>query len=75
MKLWIGLVIGFAALVFIYNFIKSRKRRRNHTDAVTEFRKRYHRSDKIRKTESTEYSNYVTKYNSKIDYVERDKDG
>ena len=39
MKLWIGLVIAFAVLVLVYNFIKNNKRRKSHVDATMEFKK------------------------------------
>lgn len=71
MKLWIGLIIAFAVLVFVYNFIKNKKRRKAHVDMVAEFNKRYHKVKKVKKSEHKEYSNYITKYNSSLDYVEK----
>ena len=75
MKLWIGLVIAFAVLVFVYNFIKNKKRRNSHLDAAIEFKKRYHQNRRVKQDicEDRNQSNYVTKYNSKLDYVEKDR--
>ena len=38
---------------------------------VAEFNKRYHKVKKVKKSEHKEYSNYITKYNSSLDYVEK----
>ena len=75
MKLWIGLVIAFAVLVFVYNFIKNKKRRNSHLDATIEFKKRYHQNRRVKQDicEDRNQSTYVTKYNSKLDYVEKDR--
>lgn len=73
MKEIIGLTIAFAALVFIYNLIKMRKRRRNNKDIVSEYNKKYlHKNTKNKRNlNSSNYNNYVTKYNSQLDYMEK----
>ena len=75
MKLWIGLVIAFAVLVFVDNIIKNKKRRNSHLDTTIEFKKRYHQNRRGKQDicEDRNQSNYVTKYNSRLDYVEKDK--
>lgn len=75
MNLFIGLLIGFSILVFIYNYLKMRKRRKNQIDTVAE----YHRKFKSHRKTSTRYNsydsyykNYITKANNKIDYISKD---
>lgn len=71
MKAFIGLIIAFLILVYVYTFIKIRKKRKNNTDAVSNYKKQY---TKLKKTsESSNYKKYITKYNSHIDYIEKDK--
>lgn len=75
MNLFIGLLIGFTILVFIYNYLKMRKRRRNQIDTVTEYHRQF---DSRRKTNirhnlsDSNYKKYITKHNSKIDYISKD---
>ncbi|MBO5056854.1 MAG: hypothetical protein J6C64_10950 [Lachnospiraceae bacterium] len=73
MKIIIWLLIAFAALVFIYNFIKLRKRRKNNKNTVSEYNRKYlHKNIKNNKnSNSSNYNNYITKYNSQLDYLEK----
>lgn len=73
MKILIGFLVGFSALVFIYNFIKFRKRRKNNKDIVTEYNKKYHHNVRTnnKNLNSSNYNNYITKYNSQLDYIEK----
>lgn len=75
MNLFIGLLIGFTILVFIYNYLKMRKRRRNQIDTVTQYHRQF---DSRRKTKTrynlsgSNYKKHITKSNSKIDYISKD---
>lgn len=70
MKIIIGLLIAFAALVFIYNFIKLRKRRKNNKNIVSEYNRKYFHKNII-DNKNPNASNYITKYNSQLDYLEK----
>lgn len=75
MNLFIGLLIGFTILVFIYNYLKMRKRRRNQIDTVTKYHRQFDSriKNKTRHNLSdSNYKNYITKSNSKIDYISKD---
>lgn len=56
--------------------MKIRKRRRKKIDAVTEFNTIYkERKSSIQKKiteEEKAYRKYITKYNSKVDYISKD---
>ncbi|MBD5499675.1 MAG: hypothetical protein HDR10_00485 [Lachnospiraceae bacterium] len=78
MKLFIGLIIAFLILIYVYTFIKIRKKRKNNIDnmVVDHYRKQYLQRKK--QSESANYKNsnyetYITKYNSQVDYIEKDQ--
>ncbi len=78
MKLFIGLVIAFLILIYVYTFIKLRKKRKKDIDnmVVDHYRKQYLQRKK--QSESANYNNsnyqtYITKYNSQVDYIEKDQ--
>lgn len=78
MKLFIGLVIAFLILIYVYTFIKIRKKRKKNIDnmVVDNYRKQYLQRKK--QSESANYKNsnyetYITKYNSQVDYIEKDQ--
>lgn len=75
MKMLIGLVIAFLVLVYVYTFIKIRKKRKNNIDTVTKYNTAYlkKKTYKSEKSNSSNYQNQITKYNSQIDYIEKDK--
>ena len=75
MKILIGLIVVFLAIVYIYTFLKIRKKRKNKTpDAVQSFHQKYdhilNRSE-LDKNQS-EYNNQMTRYNSAVDYITRE---
>ena len=74
MKLLIILLIAFIILVYVYNFIRIRKRRKNAVDAVTEFNEKYLKKKTSNKNNTTDinYKKYITKYNSQIDYISKE---
>lgn len=76
MKLTIFLLVAFLALVYIYTFIKIRKKRKQRSvSTVSEFNKKYHPEKKnVSGTEQdTNYRKYITKYNSEMDYITKDE--
>lgn len=76
MKMFLFLLIAFIASVYIYTFIKMRKKRKMNTKtAVEEFNDKYHKA-KINKTQQTNdlplnYRKQITKYNSNVDYLDK----
>lgn len=77
MKLLIIIVLAFLILVYAYTYIKYKKKgKANSIDTVGDFRKKYlkdsfAKQEKIKNND--DYTKYVTKYNSTLDYVEKDK--
>lgn len=77
MKLIIFLIVAFLVLVYIYTFIKNHKKRKQRSvNTVTEFNRKY-RPEKKALNNNTDkdanYRKYVTKYNSKMDYITKDE--
>ena len=76
MKLFLLLLIAFLALVYIYTFIKIRKKRKNPTkSAVEDFNEKY-LSSKVPLVNNNHhlpanYKKQITKYNSTIDYIDK----
>lgn len=76
MKAFIGLIIAFLILVYVYTFIKICKKRKNNTDVVSNYKKQYTKPKKTSESSNykdSNYKKYITKYNSHIDYIEKDK--
>lgn len=82
MMTFVGLLIGFLILVYVYNYLKLRKRRQNQIDTVAEYHRQFHRQFDSHRTRTTlrsrnnlkdsNYNNYITKFNSKTDYISKD---
>lgn len=75
MKILIGLIVVFLAIVYIYTFLKIRKKRKRGTpDAIQSFHQRYDRI--LNGTEPNknhpESNNQITRYNSTVDYITRE---
>ena len=75
MKALIFLLIAFLVLVYVYTFIKIRKKRKeNKFSAVTEFKNKYLKKHTISDNQpNSNYKKQITKYNSKIDYINKDE--
>lgn len=75
MKLLIILLIGFLVFLYVYTFVKIKKRRKSNIDIVSEYNQRYlNKENKINTTsEASNYKKYITKYNSTVDYVNKDE--
>lgn len=74
MKFLIIIIIAFLVLVYVYTYIKYKKRKSQKIDTVSDFRKKYLKNN-IQKenVKNNDYTKYITKYNSTLDYVEKDK--
>ncbi len=76
MKLLIIIIIAFLVLVYVSTYIKIKKRKQQGMiDTVSEFNRKYIKKNlpKQTATKIDPYTRYFTKYNSSIDYIERDK--
>lgn len=76
MKLLIVIIIAFLVLLYVYTYLKYRKGKSNKIDTINDFHNRYlkeNTSSKRNTTQSDNRTNYITRYNSKVDYVEKDK--
>lgn len=75
MKFLIIIIIAFLALVYVYTYLKFKKRKSHKIDTVGDFRKKYLKNNvkKDNVKTSNDYTKYITKYNSTLDYVEKDK--
>ncbi len=73
MKILLIMIIGFLVLIYVYTFIKYKKRKNNQISVVKSYRENYIEKSKLKKqSEATDYSlcQQVTKYNSPVDYIE-----
>lgn len=75
----IVLIVLFLIIVYVYSFLKIRKNKRNKLNE-TSYVEQYHAQlDKYRNRSSAgrqnnsnnNINNYVTKYNSPLDYIEK----
>lgn len=71
MKLLIIGIIIFLVVLYIYTFIKYKKRKNSHVNAVEDFKRKYHKE----RLDDTDTQNdavvkYKTKFNSDLDYME-----
>lgn len=75
MKFLIIIIIAFLVLVYVYTYIKYKKRKSQKIDTVSDFRKKYLKNNIQRENvkNANDYTKYITKYNSTLDYVEKDK--
>ena len=76
MKLLIIIIIAFLVLVYVSTYIKIKKRKQQGMiDTVSEYNRKYIKKNlpKQTATKIDSYTQYFTKYNSSIDYIERDK--
>lgn len=60
MKFMIGAMIAFSAVVYVYSYIKYKKRKGKNVDTVSDFRKKYLKE-----------INSYKKADGKLDYIER----
>lgn len=72
MKALLVVIIGFLVLIYVYTYIKYKKRKKNHISAVDNYRKNYLEriNNKRWETFDDESQKQITKYNSPVDYIE-----
>ena len=73
MKMLIIIIIGFLAIIYIYTFIKYKKRKKNEISVVNSYRENYIEKKRFNnQSDITDNSSYqqITKYNSSVDYIE-----
>lgn len=78
MKILLILMIAFLALVYIYTFLKIRKKRKNNKSAIQDFNEKYLEKKNIKRIDTkpvldSNYKKYITKYNSQMDYISKDE--
>lgn len=79
-------VAAFIIVVYVYTFIKHRKKKNSQTSTVKEFRQKYLKKNPEMKGQHTSrsdlmpnrnipegYTRYLTKYNSSVDYVDKNE--
>lgn len=71
MKLLIIGIIIFLVVLYIYTFIKYKKRKNSNVSAVEEFKRKYHKKhlDETN-TQDDSVVIYKTKFNSDLDYID-----
>ena len=75
MKILIGLIVVFLAIVYIYTFLKIRKKRKNITpEAVQSIHQKYDRNTNKPNpdTKIRNHTKQITRYNSAVDYITRE---
>ena len=73
MKMLIIIIIGFLAIIYIYTFIKYKKRKKNEISVVNSYRENYIEKKRFNnQSDITDNYSYqqITKYNSSVDYIE-----
>lgn len=72
MKLLIIGIIIFLVVLYIYTFIKYKKSKNSHVNAVEDFKRKYHkeRLDDDADIQNDMVVKYKTKFNSDLDYME-----
>ena len=76
MKMVLILIIAFLIILYVYNYIKHKKRKAQTIDTVGDFHKKYLQKNNPQNeniNKDNDYTKFITKYNSKVDYVEKDK--
>ena len=77
MKILIIIIIAFLTLVYVYTYMRYKKmKKQGCIDNVAEFQKKYRKTmpkQKHKNYGTEQYTEYITKYNSSIDYVEKDE--
>lgn len=74
MKLLLIFIIVFLAILYVYTYIKYKKRKKTGIDAVGDYRRTYleKEKDSAPPVSKDGYTNYLTKHNSTLDYIEKE---
>lgn len=73
MKLLIASIFVFLVIMYVYTYKRYKKMKKNDINTVNEFKRKYLKNkNSDENQDSKEIHNYITKYNSSIDYIEKD---
>lgn len=72
--LFVGIIV-FLVIMYIYTYVRYKKRKKQTVPLVEEFRNKYiQKKPKASKPDTDEGTvKYITKFNSTLDYIERDE--
>ena len=74
MKLLIIGIIVFLVIMYVYTYIKYKKRKNSHISAVEDFNRKYRKEQPENDPNTDEdLIAYKTKFNSTLDYIEREQ--
>lgn len=74
MKLLLAGIILFLVIMYIYTYIRYKKRKKQNVHLVDEFRRKYvHKEPEAQQDIDDQFIKYTTKFNSTVDYIERDE--
>lgn len=77
MKVLIIIICAFLILLYVYTYLKYKKGKSNKINTIGEFHNRYLKENTVQKRNTVptdnKHTNYITRYNSKVDYVEKNK--
>ncbi len=73
MKLLLTGIVVFLVVVYIYTYIRYKKSKKRNVNLVDEFKRKYlQKESKENDVDDDEFIKYTTKFNSTIDYIDRD---
>jgi len=72
MKLLLTGIVVFLVIVYIYTYIRYKKNKKRNVNLVDEFKRKYLQKESQKNDVDDEFIKYTTKYNSTIDYIDRD---
>lgn len=74
MKILIIVIVAFLIVIYAYTYIKYKKRKKNHINAVDDFRNKYLKQSDlpVQTPNNDKLIQYMTKYNSTVDYIDKD---
>ena len=72
MKALLIVIFAFLVLIYLYTFIRYKKRKKNEVNTVDSYRKNYIERINTKSSESCDdyLRKQITKYNSSVDYIE-----
>lgn len=74
MKLLIIGIIVFLVIMYVYTYVKYKKRKNSYISAVEDFKRKYHRESSEDLPDVNDILvSYKTKYNSNLDYMDREQ--
>lgn len=71
MKLLIISIFVFLVIMYVYTYKRYKKIKKNNFSTVEEFRKKYLKKALPDAQDANKANNYITKYNSSVDYIEK----